>query len=387
MNNVNAGRPTPANLDTNSAKIINKLFEHAGIRLNGEQPWDMQIHDPAFFQKMFATWELGIGESYMDGDWDCEQLDEFFYRVTSHDLEQTVVGPAKIGFFLEILRQKFFNLQSRKRAFQVGEQHYDIGNDLFELMLDSSMMYSCAYWPKAENLEQAQLHKLDLICRKLELKPGERLLDIGCGWGGLARHAAQQHQVDVVGVTISKEQQKLARQRCAGLPVQIELTDYRQLTGQFDKIVSVGMFEHVGAKNYDEYFDVVARLLKPDGLFLLHSIGNYETEKKRDVWLDKYIFPNGHLPSAKEITYALEGKFLIQDWHNFGQDYDRTLMAWWDNFEKAWPTLQDKYGERFYRMWKYFILSSAGFFRSGQGQLWQLVLSKRGRKGLYRSVR
>ncbi|HWW04052.1 cyclopropane fatty acyl phospholipid synthase [Collimonas sp.] len=389
MDKVGVGETKPAAFDmkANAPKIIQQLFEHAGIRLNGEQPWDMQIHDPIFFQKMFSKWELGIGESYMDGDWDCAKLDEFFFRVTSHDLEQTVVGPAKIKFFLEILRQNFFNLQTRSRAFQVGEQHYDIGNDLFESMLDSNLMYSCGYWARAANLEQAQLHKLELICRKLELKAGERLLDIGCGWGGLARYAAENYQVEVVGITISKEQQKLAQERCAGLPVSIELTDYRQLNGQYDKIVSVGMFEHVGAKNYAAYFDVAGKLLAPEGLFLLHTIGNYVTEKKRDVWLDKYIFPNGHLPSATEITQALEGRFLIEDWHNFGRDYDLTLMAWWDNFERAWPQLADKYGERFYRMWKYFILSSAGFFRSGQGQLWQLVLSKRGRSQPYRSVR
>lgn len=389
MNNVKISRSTPAALDmkANAPRIINQLFEHAGVRLNGDQPWDMKIHDQIFFQKMFSKWELGIGESYMDGDWECDQLDEFFFRIASHDLEQTVVGPAKIRFFLEILRQKFFNLQTRDRAFQVGEQHYDIGNDLFESMLDSNLMYSCGYWEHAKNLEEAQLHKLEMICRKLQLKPGERLLDIGCGWGGLARYAAQKYQVEVVGVTISKEQQKLAQERCAGLPVKIELTDYRQLTGQFDKVVSVGMFEHVGPKNYRTYFDVVGKLLTTDGLFLLHTIGNFVTEKKRDMWLDKYIFPNGHLPSAKQITDALEGRFLIEDWHNFGRDYDRTLMAWWDNFERAWPKLEPKYGERFYRMWKYFILSSAGFFRSGQGQLWQIVLSKRGRSEAYRSVR
>ena len=389
MDKVEVGKTIPAtfDMDANAPKIIRQLFEHADIRLNGDRPWDMQIHNPIFFQKMFSTWELGLGESYMDGDWDCASLDEFFFRVTSHDLEQTVVGPAKIKFFLEIMRQNFFNLQTRSRAFQVGEQHYDIGNDLFESMLDSSMMYSCGYWPRARNLEEAQRHKLELICQKLELKPGERLLDIGCGWGGLARYAAENYQVEVVGITISKEQQKLAQERCAGLPVKIELTDYRQLGGQYDKIVSVGMFEHVGAKNYATYFDVTGKLLAPEGLFLLHTIGNYVTEKKRDVWLDKYIFPNGHLPSASEITEVLEGRFLIEDWHNFGRDYDLTLMAWWDNFERAWPQLSAKYDERFYRMWKYFILSSAGFFRSGQGQLWQLVLSKRGRSQPYRSVR
>ncbi|MDB5775250.1 MAG: cfa [Herbaspirillum sp.] len=376
---------SPSRVD--GPKIIVEALAHAGVGLNGSAPWDIQIVSKDFFRKMFSKWELGIGESYMDGDWECEQLDECFYRIASADLEQTVVGPAKIRFVMEMLRQRLLNLQSKSRAFQVGEQHYDIGNDIFERMLDSSLMYSCGYWEHAKDLEEAQQHKLKMICEKLQLKAGERLLDIGCGWGGLARYAAENYQVEVVGITVSKEQQKLAQERCAGLPIDIQLTDYRELTGSFDKIVSVGMFEHVGPKNYDTYFDIVERLLKPDGLFLLHTIGNYITERKTDAWIDKYIFPNGHLPSAKQIAASLEGRFLIEDWHNFGRDYDRTLMAWAERFDAAWPQLKDKYDQRFYRMWKYFLLSSAGYFRSGQGQLWQLVLSKRGRPDAYRSVR
>lgn len=249
------------------------------------------------------------------------------------------------------------------------------------------MSYSCAYWHNARGLEEAQQKKLDMICRKLELQPGERLLEIGCGWGGLARYAAEHYGVEVVGITVSKEQQKLARERCAGLPVSIEFMDYRNLTETFDKVVSVGMFEHVGPKNYPAYFDTVHRVLKGNGLFLLHTIGNYTTSPRTDAWLDKYIFPNGKLPSAREMTTVLEDRFLIEDWHNFGADYDRTLMAWWENFDKAWPSLGSKYSNRFYRMWKYYLMSSAGFFRSRQGQLWQLVLSKREREGIYRSVR
>ena len=188
-------------------------------------------------------------------------------------------------------------------------------------------------------------------------------------------------------ITVSKEQQKLARERCAGLPVTIELIDYRDLSGQFDKVVSVGMFEHVGPKNYEHFFAIVERLLKDHGLFLLHTIGNHLTSRKLDPWMDKYVFTNGRLPSAAEIACTVEGRFLVEDWHNFGTDYDRTLMAWWGNFERGWPALKDKYGERFYRMWKYYLMSCAGFFRSRQGQLWQLVLSKRARSGMYRSVR
>jgi len=226
-----------------------------------------------------------------------------------------------------------------------------------------------------------------MICRKLELKPGERVLEIGCGWGGLARHAAAHYGVDVLGVTVSKEQKKLAEERCVGLPVEIRLMDYRLLEGRYDKIVSVGMFEHVGPKNYPVYFQKAFELLKDDGLFLLHTIGHDKTSICTDPWIDRYIFPNGKVPSAAQITRNLERRFIIEDWHNFGQDYDRTLMAWWDNFNRAWPQLQSKYDQRFYRMWKYYLMCCAGYFRSRQGQLWQLVLSKRTRRTVYRSLR
>jgi cyclopropane-fatty-acyl-phospholipid synthase len=330
---------------------------------------------------------LGFGEAYMAGLWGCARLDELFLRLLSIDADERLGGWARLRIMGETLRQSLLNHQSKGRAFEVGQQHYDIGNDIFEAMLDPTMSYSCAYWAEAGNLAQAQRNKLDLICRKLELAPGERLLDIGCGWGGLAQFAATHYGVEVVGITISREQRKLARERCAGLPVCIELMDYRDLTGSYDKAVSVGMFEHVGPKNYPTYFDMVGRVLKDDGLFLLHTIGNHTTSLTADPWIEKYIFPNGRLPSARQMSTALEGRLLIEDWHNFGPDYDRTLMAWWNNFERAWPRLESTYGKRFYRMWKYYLMCCAGFFRSRQGQLWQLVLSKRGRAGVYRSVR
>lgn len=367
--------------------VLRDLVGDAGIRFNGNAPWDIQVLDEQVYRMILTRGSLGFGEAYMDGLWECDQLDELFHRLMRHDIDAKIDGWKRLRLLGEILRHGVFNLQSKKRAFQVGEQHYDIGNDVFEAMLDPSMSYSCAYWDHASTLAEAQRDKLDLICRKLELKPGDRVLEIGCGWGGLASFAASHYGVTVVGITVSKEQQKLARERCAGLPVSIELMDYRDITGRFDKVVSVGMFEHVGQKNYAAYFDVAHRALKDDGLFLLHTIGNHVTSLKTDAWIDKYIFPNGKLPSAKEIASAIEHRFLIEDWHNFGPDYDRTLMAWWDNFERAWPRLAERYDERFYRMWKYYLMCCAGFFRSHQGQLWQLVLSKRDRPGIYRSVR
>ncbi|MHB1092969.1 cyclopropane fatty acyl phospholipid synthase [Thiobacillus sp.] len=367
--------------------VIRDLVSEAGISINGDAPWDIQVFDERVYQLVMTKGSLGFGEAYMDGMWECERLDQLFHRLMGARLEDKIDKWSQLRLLGETLRHSLFNLQSSKRAFQVGEQHYDIGNDVFEAMLDPTMSYSCAYWHNAVGLRDAQLKKLDLICRKLELKPGERMLEIGCGWGGLAGYAAEHYGVEVVGITISKEQQKLARVRCEGLPVSIELMDYRDLTEQFDKIVSVGMFEHVGPKNYAAYFDTAHRVLKDDGLFLLHTIGNSVTSPKTDAWIDKYIFPNGKLPSAREIASTLERRFLIEDWHNFGPDYDRTLMAWWANFDVAWPFLESRYGKRFYRMWKYYLMSCAGFFRSRQGQLWQLVLSKPERGSVYRSVR
>ena len=367
--------------------VIRELADAAGISINGDAPWDIRILDERAYQLILAKGSLGFGEAYMDGMWECKHLDQLFHRLLSSKVDQKLDNWSRIRLLGEVLRHSLFNLQSSQRAFQVAEQHYDIGNDVFEAMLDPTMSYSCAYWHNAVGLRDAQQKKLDMICRKLELKPGERLLEIGCGWGGLAHFAAEHYGVEVLGITVSKEQQKLARERCAGLPVSIELMDYRDLSVKFDKVVSVGMFEHVGPKNYATYFDTVQHTLKDDGLFLLHTIGTAVTSPKTDAWIDKYIFPNGKLPSVKEITSALERRFLIEDWHNFGADYDRTLMAWWENFDVAWPFLEDKYGKRFYRMWKYYLMSCAAFFRARQGQLWQLVLSKQERSSVYRSVR
>lgn len=368
-------------------EILKRLISPAGITFNGNEPWDIQVYHEDAYRQIMSKGSLGFGEAYMEGLWDATALDELFTRLINYDIDQKVGGWARLTLLQQVVRYKFLNLQSVKRAFQVGEQHYDIGNDVFEAMLDPTMSYSCGYWENSKTLEQAQLNKLDMICRKLELKAGEVLLEIGCGWGGLAQHAAKYYGVKVVGVTISKEQYHLARQRCLGLPVMIELMDYRDLKGEFDKVVSVGMFEHVGAKNYATYFDNVYRLMKPDGLFLLHTIGSYCTTKTVDPWIDKYIFPNGKIPSAQDIASVIDKKFIINDWHNFGQDYDKTLIAWMSNFDQAWPQLKNKYGEYFYRMWKYYLMSTAGFFRCRQGQLWQVVMSKRERVNEYRSVR
>ncbi len=372
-------------------RLIERLLEPTDVRINGTRPWDIQVHDPSMYQRALRDGSLGFGEAYMAGAWDSEQLDETFARVLRHDLDEALNHAAKLHFALRWLQERVRNRQSPARAFTVGERHYDIGNDVYLAMLDPTMSYSCGYWAAADTLEAAQLAKLRLICRKLELTPGQRLLDIGCGWGGLAAYAAEHHGVEVVGITVSRNQASLARERCKDLPVDIRLMDYRdlpkQVGGRFERIVSVGMFEHVGARNYPAYFDVARQLLADEGLFLLHTIGNSRTVAVSDAWVDAYIFPNGKIPSAREIVRTLEGRFVIEDWHNFGLDYDPTLMAWWRRFDAAWPELRAHYDDVFYRMWKYYLHASAGFFRSRQGQLWQLVLAKRTRPRAYRSVR
>lgn len=360
-------------------RIVQEMLTRADIEINGSRPFDIRVNNPEFFKRVLQEGSLGLGESYMDGWWECDRLDIFFQRVLRAGLEHQL--PHHLKDTLRIAAARVINLQSKKRAWIVGKEHYDLGNDLFSLMLDPNMQYSCAYWKEATTLEQAQEHKLQMICEKLQLAPGMKLLDIGCGWGGLAAYAARHFGVSVTGVTISAEQQKLAQKRCEDLDVAILLQDYRDLDEQFDRIVSVGMFEHVGPKNYHTYFEVVNRNLKPDGLFLLHTIGANRTDLSIDPWINKYIFPNGCLPSVKHIAQASEPYFIIEDWHNFGADYDRTLMAWYERFQAAWPSLAENYSPRFERMFSYYLNACAGAFRARDIQLWQVLFSPNGVDG------
>ena len=367
------------------AYIVGDLLNHAGVTANGDQPYDITVHDSRFYQRLLQQGSLGLGESYMDGWWDCPRLDIFFERVLRAGLDQRL--PTHLSDIARVAFTRLVNRQSTRRAWIVGKQHYDLGNDLFQAMLDPAMQYSCAYWKDAHTLEEAQQAKLRLICEKLHLQPGMRLLDIGCGWGGLAEYAARNHGVSVVGVTISAEQQKLAQQRCQGLDIDIRLIDYRDLHDQFDRVVSVGMFEHVGPKNYATYFNVAARCLKEDGLFLLHSIGTSESYVRGDAWINRYIFPNGHLPSSSQLAQVAEKHFVMEDWHNFGADYDKTLMAWAQRFLQAWPQLSANYDNRFKRMFTYYLYSCAGSFRARHSQLWQVLYSPGGVPGGIRAPR
>jgi len=254
-------------------------------------------------------------------------------------------------------------------------------------MLGERLIYSCGYWKSASTLDEAQEAKLDLVCRKLDLQPGMQVLDIGCGWGGAAKFAAEHYQVEVVGITVSEKQARFGKGLCRGLPVEIRLQDYRNLEGRFDRIFSIGMFEHVGYKNYTTFMHTVNSHLKDGGIFLLHTIGGNRSVTKTDPWVERYIFPNSMLPSAIQICSAIEGLFILEDWHSFGADYDKTLMHWFQNFHDNWDALKEEYDERFYRMWKYYLLCSVGAFRAGINQLWQIVISPEGIPGGYRAPR
>jgi cyclopropane-fatty-acyl-phospholipid synthase len=365
----------------NFKNITQKILSPAGITLNGDRPWDLQVRDDRFYRRVLNEGSLGLGESYMDGWWECEELDTFFAKIVPTDPEAKLKKNLRLLF--HILGVTMLNPGRKSYAFQIGERHYDKGNELFKNMLDKRMVYSCGYWKDAHNLDEAQEAKLELICRKLGLKAGDRILDIGCGWGSFAKYAAEKYDVEVVGITVSNEQLSLGQELCRGLPVELRLQDYRDVNERFDHIVSVGMFEHVGFKNYLTYMEKAHQCLKDNGLFLLHCIGSDVSHVAGDPWLDKYIFPNSLIPSLKQITTSLEGLFTVENLHNFGFYYDATLMSWFKNFNNSWDKLKALYGERFYRMWKYYLLSSAGTFRCRGMQVWQFVLSKKGIPGGY----
>ena len=354
-----------------------EILGNAGIEVGGDQPRDIAVHDDRFWARVVAERELGLGESYQDGWWDANQLDEFIAEVQALDL-RSLVRP-RPGLALQIAKAHAMNRQTVRQARRNAGAHYNIGNDLYERMLDKRMIYSCGYWRRADDLDQAQEDKLDLICRKLRLEPGMRLLDIGCGWGGFARFAASEHGVTVTGVTPAREQARVARDVCAGLTVEIQECDYRDVEGRFDRIVSIGMMEHVGPRNLKTFFERCSDLLSGDGVMLHHTIGSLESKSHTDPWFDKYIFPGGVVPSLGQISSACERDWVIEDLQNFGPYYDRTLMAWHRNVTEAWGNLP-AYDERFRRTWDYYLLSSAGSFRARALQLWQVVFTRSRRR-------
>ncbi len=383
MGNSTVGNPVGPTTIERSARaghprlrnFYGRLLARADILIDGPRPWDITIHDPRLFARCLRQGTLGLGDAYVDGWWESPALDQFFAHVIAAHLDEQAINiPRRVA----ALWSRLLNLQDLTRARRVAEVHYDLNNELYAAMLGRRMVYTCGYWRHAEDLDTAQEHKLDLVCRKLQLEPGMRVLDIGCGWGSFARFAAERYGAHVVGVTISHEQADLARQLCADLPVEIRLQDYRAVTECFDRVVSLGMFEHVGHKNYRLYMETVRRNVNADGLFLLHTIGRNDHGSGIDPWVTKYIFPNSEIPGLPAVARAVDRVFVIEDMHNFGADYARTLLAWYENFHEAWPRFESRLPAGFYRLWKYYLLMFAGIFRARGLQVWQFVLAPRG---------
>jgi cyclopropane-fatty-acyl-phospholipid synthase len=357
------------------------LLRAADIEIDGGDPWDLRVHDERFYARVLADGTLGAGESYMDGWWDVPQLDEFFARVQRAKLGRQLMTAGVLG---QVLLSRIRNLQGQRLSKRVARRHYDLSNDLYVAMLGPTMQYTCAYYATDgadRTLDEAQRLKLDLIARKLHLQPGMTVLELGGGFGGLAHHLAQHHQCRVVSYNISREQVEFARAWCDGLPVEFRLQDYREAASdpvKYDRVVSIGLMEHVGPRNYRRFFELVSARLAPGGLALVHTIGGNVSMTTTDRWIDRYIFPGGVIPSERQIAAAKEGLCVLEDWHNFGPDYDRTLLAWDANFRAAWPALRTgpQLDERFYRMWRYYLNSCAGAFRARELHLWQLVLSR-----------
>lgn len=379
---------------------VEKILKDAGVEIDGPNPWDIKVNyqkttKEKLFSRIIRDGTLGVGESYMDNWWNSDDLEETYFRILRNARFQNLFSFRNLIYFL---KSRLMNFQSKDRSFQVGEQHYDLGNDLYTSMLGKTMSYTNAYWNNADNLDDAQIAKLDLICKKLNLKKGQKILDVGCGWGNFMKYAAENYGVSCIGLSVSKEQIKLGQERCKDLPIEFVFTDYRDYNPgyKFDHIVSIEMIEAVGPKNYAIYFAKLSSLLKEEGLFLLQVIGNSKTNSAVEPWIDKYIFPNGHLPSLKQIVEAIEkpwyqeNVFEIEDLHSLGIDYSKTLNAWFENFDKNYELLRTsnpKYNQRFYRMWKYYLLTCGASERARAIFSWQIVFSKKGVLGGYKSVR
>ncbi|MFZ2226906.1 MAG: cyclopropane fatty acyl phospholipid synthase [Candidatus Nanopelagicaceae bacterium] len=367
-----------------SKDVCLRLLDEAKVPVNSNELWSIQVRDERLWDRVIAQHELGLGEAYIDGWWDCEQVDEALTRLVEIDAVSTI-KPTPI-IVAHAAKSIISNRQTKAKAALNAQHHYDIGNDLYTRMLDKELLYSCGYWENASSLDEAQFAKMDMICQKLQLKPGMQLLDIGSGWGGFLRHAVKNYGVVGTGISLSTEQIKLANERSQGLSVKFIKMDYRDLAGKFDRIVSIGMMEHVGPKNLNKFFAKCDDLLADDGMMLHHTISSLRSGNHTDPFFDRYIFPGGVIPSLARISKATEKKWVIEDVHNFGPDYDRTLMQWYKNINSHWSEIP-QYDDHFKRMWNYYLLASAAGFRARSLQLTQLVFRRPGRSPKYVSLR
>lgn len=376
-------------------KILNEIFNYADIKINGDNPHDIIVNHSRFYDKVMSNGSLGLGESYMDGDWDCKSLDKLFDNITTYNLREHAKEKCSV---VDFVINKISSNGKLKESEKLMKQHYDIGNDLYTSMLGGNpienqnhafMQYTCGYREITENknefnLRDAQIKKLELICKKAYLKSGMKILELGSGFGGFANYSSTNYGVEITAYNISKKQIEFSREWNKNLPVNIINKDYRLAEGEFDRIISIGFAEHANLK---ELMKTAYKCLSRDGLFIIHTIGKLKPIRRTDPWINKYIFPGGNLHSISQLSEAAEGLFTILDIHNFGQDYDPTLMAWNENFQSSWPEIEKNYEHKvngkFKRMWEYYLLSCAGAFRVSEenpkavkNQLFQIILSK-----------
>lgn len=361
-------------------------FERAGITIGGHAAHDLRVLDPSFFRRIAMNPAYELGQTYVDGLWECDAIDRMMTKLLAAGVGQSFEHGRQ--FFVRSLVAKAHNLQSRLRAKIVIDRHYDLGDELFAAMLDESMAYTCAIFETPEtSLADAQQAKMRVLCNKLELASGETFLDIGCGWGGLLDHAARVNGARVTGITISKNQHATATERVRHHPgASVRLMDYRDLPKQgerYAKVAAVEMIEAVGPKNYETFFRSVHDVMEPGGRFVLQCFISHRSVYVCNEWFDRHIFPNGVSPSLAFLSRASESTFgapsVIED---IGLHYDPTLMAWNDNFEAAYPSLvRYGYDERFRRMWRFYLTSLAGVFRAKHLRCYQIVYEKPGHRG------
>jgi len=373
--------PSMPTRKSEAESIVRELFGHAGVEFGGSQPWDIKVHDQRFFERVLRDASTGFGEAYMEGWWEVPALDVLIDKLVRSDIKEKIQGSWRLKALT--VKSVLLNLQAKTRSGASVEAHYDIGNDLYTRMLDERMVYTCGYWKDAKTLTESQEAKLDLVCRKVGLKPGMRVLDLGCGWGGFASWAAEKYGCSVLGVTLSKDQVALGNElwgpKGKKLDVELRLCDYRDVQGTFDRVVSIGMMEHVGPKNHRDMIKVMDRCLVDGGIAFIHTIANNKSRRHGTPWIEKYIFPNAVAPSLEQIGRAIGGIMVMEDLHNIGADYDPTLMAWWDNFDRTYSEISNKYDRKFYLMWEFYLKAAAGAARARDAQLYQMVLTKTGR--------
>lgn len=363
---------------------VRKLLNEAEIEINGNNQGDIHVHNPKLYSRVMAGGSLALGESYMDGWWDSDRLDVFFTKLLQSNIQDKVQSdPATI---LAGLHARIFNSQQGNKAFEIGKRHYDMGNALFERMLGKTMAYSCAFFDGVKDLDHAQTNKINTSLNKLHAKPGMTLLDIGCGWGSIIHQAASTYKLDATGITVSHEQKEWSNRAIAADNLEgsarVKYQKWQDLPSdqQYDRIISIGAFEHFGYKNYKSFFEKVRSVLKDDGIFLLHTIGGLTPVHANEPWLEKYIFPHSMLPAMSQISKASTGVLAMKHVEEKGRNYDPTLMAWYTNLDKNWEEIRktdpSHYDTRFRRMMDYYLLMCAGTFRSGKNQVWQIIFTK-----------